>query len=301
MRKIYLITLMVLPLALCENPVTPLEKFKSRIFIDAILVANHPFEGVKIQKTVDFATVEKNFQRYTYFYDFSELPLEQRVAGAEAQIITDDTTIILLESVSCPGLYVPDPFSPFVPKPNTRYDLKIVIDSITEISATTLVPGQVEILNPSILVDTTVFGVGDYSVKLGAINAAGYFVGVSREVEFLTEEIAYIIDQTYPSNTWTITVDNCPLIPWNFFRYLFKKTRIIVYAVDLNFYDFHALGPENVFDPTPPIYHLKGENVIGYFGSVSVDSFYVYLKPGENTKYFCTTAEGRPCDCPDNE
>jgi hypothetical protein len=119
-------------------------------------------------------------------------------------------------------------------------------------------------------------------------------------VDFLTEEIEYIIDQTYPSNTWAITVDNCPLIPWNFFRYLFKKTKIIVYAVDLNFYDFHALGLESDFDPMPPIYHLRGDNAIGYFGSVSIDSFYIYLKPRENTKYFCITVDGHPCDCPGN-
>jgi len=300
MRKIYLITLLFLPLALCENPVTPLDKFKSRIFIDAILVANHPFEGVKIQKTVDFVTVVNNYQRYTWFYNFSELPLEQRVIGAEVQITTDDTIIILHESEECPGLYLPDSLFLFIPKPDTRYDLKVLIDSVTEISATTVVPGQVQILFPTTEIDTVIFGVDAYIIQLQATNCTGFMTLVFRKVDFLTEEIEYIIDQTYPSNTWEITVDYCPFIPWNFFCYLFKETKIVIYAVDLNFYDFHALGLESDFDPTPPIYHFQGDNVIGYFGSVSIDSFYVYLKPGDDTKYFCTTAEGRPCDCPNN-
>jgi hypothetical protein len=294
-NKIKCILVISLFLMFCDNPDDPTEKFESYIFIDGVLVANCPFEGLRIQKTVDLET-----QTYNYYDDFSDLPIEQRVTGSKVQINSNDTTIVLLESADCPGLYISDPLSPFFPKPNTCYDLEIVIDSVTEIGATTIVPGQLEILNPDVLVDTATFGVGDYSIQLKSTNAAGYFVGVSKEASDSSDDVIFYIDQSIPNNTWLITVDDCPLIPWNFFRYLYKKTNVKVYAVDLNFYDFHALGPESDFDPIPPIYHLQGDNVIGYFGAISIDSFYVYLKPGKDTEYSCMTIAGYPCDCPDN-
>ncbi|MFQ6608694.1 MAG: DUF4249 family protein [Fidelibacterota bacterium] len=106
-------------------------------------------------------------------------------------------------------------------------------------------------------------------------NIPGYLIVVGEATEY--EQNWEIITYNHrPEKRHFLTSNSEIEIPFDYFYYYNVETRIWIYALDDNLYDFYSTLTESSFDPEPVSMYIDGG--LGIFGAIYEDSISIMVQ-----------------------
>lgn len=271
MKKLFLFILINVGLGLgaCEDPVP--DDYIQENIVQAVLMVNEPITGILImssQPVLDSFSLEKSMIR--------DAEVTIKGDGEEIVLVCDDNGV--------EGYY--DPLGEYLIKPETQYDLEIILNDGTVMTGTTTTPQDFDWISPErdfiqFPFDTVNYPATD-TIAWGGETRAPFYILAVKNLDTL-EYGKYLDPSTDEKNrrviigrsnnddrfreytTWAFIANTKTSVVWRTFKW-YGMHEVAVYNPDNNYFRWFFQNYLREYD-----YKLNSiENGVGVFGSSSV-------------------------------